>query len=138
MQNLPVPHTKLHPNDETVELAIFAHEAESRFVRKQMLAQIVLATHAASIYRAQHLLRRAYPNDGNAEAECFACVLIVNLLVSACSPVLCQPDTRSHTRLAGVRKLLLPHTALGVGQPEGKCSHSFCPPHELSLRAILL
>ena len=31
MRNLPELHTKLHPNDEIVELAIFAHEAESRF-----------------------------------------------------------------------------------------------------------
>ena len=46
MWNLSILHAKLHPNDETVKLAIFARGAGSRPARKQMLSRSLPAAQA--------------------------------------------------------------------------------------------
>ena len=52
-----------HPNDGNAESVSSAHDAGSHFASQRMLAQSLRAGQTISVCRAQHLLRRAYPNS---------------------------------------------------------------------------
>jgi len=126
--NLSVLHAALHPIDGAVKLAITAHGAESRPVRRHMLAQFVLITRAASVCRAQHLLRRAILDCQNGRTcqprtRCWRSICQgANALPYCACPHRC-------TRLMGQLNLLLPRAELKVGQSDGTCPLIFCLPH---------
>ena len=68
----PAPYPFLHSVFRIAEIALASREAANQLARNHMLARFMRAARTISVCRAQHLLRRAYPIDRNAEPVIFA------------------------------------------------------------------